>query len=358
MSRITFFTRLCILFSWASLIAAALWMTTIHISPRSQENTLQVYGWPEMFVPEVIEKFEKETGIKVKMHYYTTNEELFVTLKATKGKGYDLIIPSDYAVKMLIKEDLLQPIDKSMLNFLDHINPVLLNQDYDRENTYAIPYQWEVFGFGIDTDYAEKYSLSPSWKTIFSPENPNLKIAMVNDPIEAVTFAAYYLFGSPKTLTSRDTLKVRDLLETQKNWVEAYAGLRADYLLATKNCHIALCTSSYIFRSSTQNPHVKFVVPEEGSFMSIENMCIPKESTKESQIYELMNFLYKPENLGKDSSTFFTFPATVNTRPYLDVPPEYLDFLENSHLYAGKLYFIRYLMSEKETRKLWVDIKS
>jgi len=358
MNRSTFYIRLCILFSWIGLIFGTLWLTSIHISPKSEENTLQIYGWPEMFLPEVIEEFEKETGIKIRMHYYTTNEEMLVTLKATGGKGYDLIIPSDYAVGMLIKEDLLKPIDHRQLNFLDTLNPILLKHDYDPDNTYAIPYQWEVFGFGIDTDYFQQHDIKPSWQTIFSPQDPDFKLAMVNDPIEAVNFASYFLWGASPKLDEKKVRKVRDLLEEQKSWVEAYAGLRADYLLATKNCHVALCTSSYIFRSCTQYPHVKFVAPKEWTFISIENMCIPKESTKDNLVYEFLNFIYKPENLGRDSNFFYTFPATTNTTPYLDVPPDYLEFLENSHLFEGKLYFIRHLITEKEIRKIWVDIKS
>ncbi|CCB88707.1 extracellular solute-binding protein [Simkania negevensis] len=358
MKRSTLYIRLTILTCWIALIFGALWMTTIHISPKTDENTLNVYGWPEMFLPEVIDEFEKETGIKVRLHYYTTNEEMLVTMKATEGQGYDLILPSDYAVSMLIKEGLIKPLDHSQLNFLDTLNPILLKHDYDPENRYAIPYQWEVFGFGIDSDYFQDKNLDPSWNTIFDPEDPELKLAMVNDPIEAVNFAAYYLNGAAPHLDEKKTRKVRDLLEKQKSWVEAYAGLRADYLLATKNCHVALCTSSYIFRSSTQYPHVKFTAPKEWTFISIENMSIPKASTKDAQVYEFLNFIYKAENLGRDTNTFFRFPATTNTTPFLEVPSEFLIFLENSHLFEGKLYFIRHLIPEKEIRKIWVDVKS
>lgn len=358
MNLSSLYMRLFILFAWVALIFGTLWVATIRTPPKSEDHTIQVYGWPEMFHPDVIKAFEKETGFNVKLHCYTTNEEMLVTLKASDAKGYDLIIPSDYAVKMLIQEDLLKPLDHSQLSFLDTVNPLLLQQDYDPENTYSLPYQWEIFGFGIDADYFEKHNLEPTWKTIFDSKNADLKLAMVNDPIEALNFAAYYLFGNKPKLDAKKTLKVRDLLEKQKNWVEAYASLRADYLLATKNCHVALSTSSYIFRSSTQYPHVKFVVPDEWTFISIENMCIPKHSSKEAQVYEFLNFVYKPENLGKDINAFYTFPATTNTIPYLDAPPEYLQFLENAHLFEGKFYFIRHLISEKETRKLWVDIKS
>lgn len=353
-----FIIRFCILSLWIALIFGTLWMTTIQHSFTAKGNTLHIYGWPEMFLPEVLAQFEKETGIKVQMHYYTTNEEMLVKMKAKKDAGYDLIIPSDYAVNLLIKENLLKPIDHTKLNFFKMINPILLNQDYDPNNTYAIPYQWEMFGFGVDSHYFKMHELKPSWKMIFERSEPDLKLAMVNDPVEALNFATYYLYGSLPQLDDKQTRNVREILEKQKTWVEAYAGLRADYLLATKNCHLALSTSSYIFRSSTQYPHVQFIPPKEGTFITIENMCIPQSSKKETQIYEFLNFIFKPENLGLDSNHFFTFPATTNTTPYLEVPSEYLELLEKSYLLQGKLFFIRHLIPEKEARKIWVEVKS
>jgi spermidine/putrescine transport system substrate-binding protein len=359
MNRTTFYIRLMILLFWVMLIATLLWMTTIRLSPKSENNTLQIYGWSEIFLPEELEEFEKETGIKIRMHYYSTNEEMLVTLKATGGKGYDLVVPSDYAVSMLVKDDLIKPLDHSKLNFLHHLNPILLGHQYDPDNTYAIPYQWEIFGFGIDSDYFSKHTLTPSWDTIFNPKDSEFKLAMTNDPIEAVNFASYFLFGNSEELTGKQVRKVRDLLQKQKQWVEAYSGLRADYLLATRNCHLALSLSSFIFRSYEQYPHVKFVNPKDWTFVSIENMSIPKETTKDDQIYEFINFLYRPEKLGRNTSVYRTFPATTNTIPYLKKdPPEYIEILENSHLFRGKLYFIHHLIPEKEIRKIWVDVKS
>ena len=358
----TFYIRSIIIGSWTFLIFSLLFFKGKSLLPNLQENTLQIYAWPEMFLPEVLEQFEKETGIKTKIHYYTTNEEMLITLKATEGKGYDLIFPSDYAVQMLIKEDLLMPLNKNKLNYLDKINPILLGLDYDETNTYALPYEWEIFGFGINTDYFKKSPMTPSWDLVFNPKHSNLKLAMVNDCIEAFNFAAYYLFGTHPTMNLKKIASVQNLLLKQKNWIETYSspssGIRADYLLATKNCHVALSTSSYIFRCAYQYPHVKFIVPKEWTFISIENIAIPKHSKKEEKVYKFLNFVYKPENLGKDCSTYFVFPATTDTTPYLKVPPGYRDFLENSHLFEGKIHFIRHIIPEKKIREIWVKVKS
>ena len=354
----TWIIRLTIIILWIGCIFGVLWIATQTHTPQTEKNTLQVFAWSEMFVPEIIARFEKETGIKIKIHRYTTNEELLIKLKASQGKGYDLTNPSDYAVQILIKENLLKKIDHSKLDFLDQINPTICNYDYDPGNKYSIPYEWEVYCFGIDKTYFQNEMFNPSWSEVFSPPKKPYRIAMVNDPIEAVNFASFYLFGYKDKLNAEQTEKVHTLLNKQKKWVEAYAGLRADYLLTTKNCHVALCSSSYAFRAAKESPDIQFIIPKEGSFISIENMCIPIHSKKEDLVYKFLNYVYRPDNLGQDCSTYYNFPATMNTSPYLNVPQAFKDFLNNSENYAGKLHMIHHVIPEEQTRSIWIDIKS
>ncbi|MBF5059611.1 extracellular solute-binding protein [Candidatus Neptunochlamydia vexilliferae] len=345
-----------IIFMWIALIFGVLTFSKRESSSKKEEKTIDVFAWSEAFFPETIEAFTNETGINVRMHYYTSNEELLTKLRACKGKGYDLIIPSDYTVKILIDEEMLKPLDKSQLEFASHLNPVLLGRDYDPDNTYSLPYEWEIFGFGIDVDAFD--SPPTSWKELFSPSMEETKIAMTNDPIEAVNFAAYHLFGEDPTISDEGVYRISHLLKTQKKWVESYAGLRADYLLATKNCQIALSTGSFIFRSLDHSPHVKFVLPDDYTFISIENVCIPKYSEKEALTYLFLNKVYAPKAISKYCSTFYTFPATTNCYPLIEAPPYYMEILQDPEFHKRRLYFIRHLISEKEARTLWINVKS
>ena len=68
---------------------------------------------------------------------------------------------------------------------------------------------------------------------IFNPKNINYKITMNNDPIEAVEFAAFYLYGQTEHLDPDQAEHVKELLMQQKPWVTAYANFRGDYFLAT-----------------------------------------------------------------------------------------------------------------------------
>ena len=105
------FIRSGIILFWLCLIFCALYWPKWKILKYDQ-NTINVFVWGDILEPSIVSDFEKETGIKLNLSYYSSNEELIVKLKATRGEGYDLVIPSDYAVNILIKEDLLKKLNK------------------------------------------------------------------------------------------------------------------------------------------------------------------------------------------------------------------------------------------------------
>ncbi len=347
-------SRPLIILFWSALFFGALYFPKWEFLSLD-DNTLSIFTWGDILEPSVIEEFEKETGIKVHLNFYYSNEELAVKLKATGGEGYDLVIPSDYAVKILANEGLLKPLDKSKLDFWNNLNPHLLNRFFDPGNHYSIPFEWEMYGFGVNRDVLT--DIDPSWKLIFSPPN-DYTITMINDPIEAINFAAFYLFGPKTTLTPEETSGVKDLLIKQKRWVEAYTQNRGDYFLATKNCPLVLTTTPNASRSLIQFDFVDFVVPKEGTYISIENLCIPKASDKDELVYKLMNFLYTKESMKKHYKKFHFFPAIKTALRELEDNPRLKSLVDASEIPAEKTHFLHKLLSPRQTQELWIDVKN
>ena len=61
--------------------------------PSAQEKVVNVYNWSDYIDPTVLEKFTKETGIKVVYDTYDNNEIVETKLMAGKS-GYDIVVPS------------------------------------------------------------------------------------------------------------------------------------------------------------------------------------------------------------------------------------------------------------------------
>lgn len=350
----TVFVRVGMVFFWTALIFAILYWPELPYEKKS----LNVFTWGDILEPSVIAEFERKTGIKVHLNFFSSNEELIVKLKATHGEGYDLIIPSDYSVEILSKEKLLKTIDKSKLDFLSHLNPALLGHSFDPENQYSIPFEWELFVLGIDKNYFQTHPLDPSWKMIFDPKVVDYRIAMINDPVQTILMASFYLYETVEKLSPKQLQAVTNLLTQQKKWVTAYADFRGDYFLATKNCPIILSSSSYIWRTMRKFPFVGFVVPKEGSFVTIENFCIPAASNKDHLTYELINFLYQPQSMVIHYETYGIFPATLDVIPYLKLDNQTKELLNTSSETFKKLHFTRMITSQENIRDTWVQVKA
>lgn len=349
--------RLFIIAFWIILIFAALYFPSWELFPY-EEKSINIFTWGDILDPGVCAEFEKKTGIKIHLNYFSSNEELIVKLKATGGEGYDLVIPSDYAVPILQQADLLKTLDRSRMPFFQNINPKLLGHTFDPQNLYSIPFEWIVYGLGVNLNYFKDKPFTPSWKYIYDEHSIDYKIAMNNDPIEVVLLTSFYLFGQTNRINDQEFSAIRNLLFKQRKWVEAYVDFRGGYFLATGSCPIAVTTSDFLWRTRKLFPHIEFMIPEEGSFISIENFCIPKSSKKEYYIYQLLEFLYSNESLKTHYDTFGLFPATLSVIPQLDLENYHRRILNMPQEEFNKLHFFRNLLPQQKVRDLWVEVKS
>ena len=323
----------------------------------SEERTLNVFTWGDILHPEVIREFEKEKGVKVRLSYYSSNEELVVKMKATKGIGYDIIIPSDYAVKILEKENLLKKINKEKLSFWHTLDSKVLNHPFDPENNYSIPFEWEVFGIGYDKDFFA-HSQPPALYSDLFNHPLNYRIVMPSDPNEAVQIAAFSLFGPEVILSQSEKIAVTKALISQKKHVEAYANFRGDYFLATKNAAVVLASSSYIWRTQQKFSFIGFTVPSDYQFITIESICLPMETPREDLCYEFINYIFSENSIRKHFDTYGFFPARLMQPSELSSDPSKTALYTSLMDLQGSFYFFYPLLEPKELHEIWIELKS
>lgn len=351
----TLLKRLGILLFWAGLIFAALYFPQWKIF-QLEQRSLNVFAWGDIFDSEVIAEFERNSGIKVNLNYYSSNEELIVKLRATGGADYDLIVPSDHAVLQLANEGLLKPLDHTKFDFWEQLNPLLLNRNFDPGNHYSIPFEWELFGLGINSQFFKDKSFEPSWSLIF--KDRGYKVAMLNEPMQAVLIANLYLFGKMQHLEATQLTAIKKLLIAQKKWVEAYADFRGDYFLATGNCPVVVASSSYIWRARRLFPFIHFAIPKEGTLITIENLAIPIKSQKESLVYSFINALFRPDSIKRHFETYGFFPAALIEDDRLEMDPEMSELFHTPPKQFEQFYFFELLAPHQQVRDLWVELKT
>jgi len=345
--------RCLVLAFWLMLLYVFLFSPLL-LKRFKSERTLNIFTFPQLIDAEYVHKFEKETGIKLNINYYENNDELLVKMRKTKGKGYDIIIPSDYAVELLIKDGLLKKYDKSKLNFYHNIDKKFLGKYFDPDNNYSIPYLWETYKIGISKNYYKNVHPQASWKLIFDEHTAPQGIVMVNNPREAVLLAAFYLFGSIDNLDNKKLEKIKKLLIKQKKWVEVYSDLRSDFLLSSGTCPVSIGTSGEIWQAARWDEDIDFLIPKEGTFLLIDSIAISANSTKGDLVYTFINYLYRPDVMWHHVDKYSIFPVTTDV-PLSDM---FVESIERIWGDTKKLEFFRNVLSEEQVNTVWIELKS
>ena len=326
------------------------------ISYIYQDKSISILVWPEELDGEYLVDFERDTGIKVYINYLETNEELLVKLKATQGKGYDLVMLSDYAVELMIQEKLLQKIDKNKLKFWNMFNPALLHHYYDPFNDYAIPFYWNIYGIGVNKDYFCSQLPEPTWGWLFEKGKAPGSIGMTDDAREIVLIIAQYLFGTiENNYDNEKLLQIQQVLQNQKEWVEMYTEVRTAYLLESGTVPVSLTLMSEILRLKFSSSYpIDFIIPKEGSFVIIDNCSIPSGSTKQDYVYTFLNYLYSKKIMQKYVDKYGLFPVLKNIS--FKYNPIY--FNESILPYLGRLNFFKNVLNERTINNIWLAAMS
>lgn len=326
----------------------------------STRRSITLYTPREVFSAEKIKEFERLTGIRVKITYFNTNEEMFAKFKINRGAGYDIVVPSDYMVELLVKEKLLLPLDHSKISNFPHLDRRLMNKFYDRENKFSLPVCWIPYGIGFNRAFFD-FDNNTSWDVVFDKEvlkkYGDHKISMLDDTKEAVLIAAIYLFGRVENLTSNELEKVKDLLMKQKSMVEAYSEAGAKYLLMSNIVPLAVIPAGRI-KEMEDLEHYGFVIPKEGSLVDIMNVAIPATSKKSELAHEFIDFLVSAETSACAFNEISCNPS--NTKAYSLVDPKYGEnkaFFPDDETFE-RLFIINNQIDPQVLEKLWFLIKS
>lgn len=328
-------------------------------SPKHDLPPLNVFVWGDMMPIDLEKRFEKETGIKLQLHLFNTNEELLSKLRNTKGRGYDVLFASDYAIPILAEEGFIKPLHKERLSYYEDLDPLLLGHSYDPDNFYSIPFAWETVGFAFDSSVLP-VSKTFSLDMLFPASPPPYKLLMTPDLVEAVNLASFALFGKKECLNQEEKELVQNLLKKQSLSIEAYSDyLRTKYLLTTKNSPLAVMRSPLYLDIAADNPDIRLALPKETTFVSIENIALASSCKNEKAAYTFIEFINRRDVLKDVMQRGPFFVARKDCPPYVDAHyhDKHQALLKEIHS-RQDLTFFSYLISPREMQEVWLNAKT
>lgn len=242
------------------------------------------------------EYFLQKFGKRVKVNYstYATNEDMYSKLSSGAG-SYDIVIPSDYMIDKMIKEDMLIPFGADSIENYKNISDEFKNLYYDPQNRYSVPYTYGMLGIIYNSALVDEQDVADeSWGLLWN-EKYKGKILQFNNPRDAFGSAMYYKGIDVNSTDKSDWDAALTLLSNQKPLIQAYVNDEIFNKMATASAAIAPYFAGDFITMASENEDLRFYYPKEGSNLFVDAMCIPKSSKNIDVAKEYINFMLSPE---------------------------------------------------------------
>ena len=302
---------------------------------KPDERHLNIYIWTNYLPQDVVADFEKRTGIDVRVDTYDSNETILAKLQSGVA-DYDIVVPSDYMVKVMIPQKLLREIDRSLLSGIANLDPRLLDQQFDPGNRHSVPYLWGTTGIGYDkTKVAAPIE---SWEALFDPRHAG-RILMLDDEREAFGVALRLMKRSINETDPAVLRQAAERLKQQKKLVRTYNSSDFANLLAAGDVDVAQGFNGELAEVvAVSQGRLAYVVPKEGGTLWIDSLAIPASAQNVDAAYEFMAFVLEPEiaarivndvhYAGANRAALPKIDAAIRDNPAIYPPREVLDRCE------------------------------
>jgi spermidine/putrescine-binding protein len=293
-------------------------------SRPGQQVTLHYFTWSDYVSQDLVEEFERQRGVSVVIDTFSSNEELLAKLQGG-ASGYDVTVPSDFMVSIMIQQGLLSQLDLTAIPNLEFLEPHLQHPAFDPTHRYSVPYLWGTVGIGYDAD---KVTPPPeSWDALWDPRFKG-KISMLNDQREVFGAVLRSMGRSMNTTDPAVIEAAKRKLIAQKPLVRTYASEHYDQLLASGDVLLAHGWGGPVARAMADRPSLRYVVPKEGGTIWADCLVVLRSSPHQRLAMDFVNFLIDAKVAARTSERLLFASANREARRF--VPPT---VLENPAIY-------------------------
>ena len=305
--------------------------------PGQIDGDLALYNWAEYIDEEQLFAFAEEHGISASIDSYDSNEAM-QPIVSEGNSGFDVIVPSDYMVSVMIAAGSLMPLNYDAIPNSANLMSDMQNLYSDPDGAYSLPYQWGTTGIAVNTE-AIGEDFPRTWGLIFDPAisgDFDGQIQLLNDPRETMGAALHYLGYSNNTTNMDELNEARDLVAATASRLAAFNTDSADEFLTSGETVIAHGYSGDMFVQAleTENPaQYVYFVPEEGGTLWIDNFSIAHDAPHPCTAHTFINWMYSGEQGA--ALTNWNYYNTPNEAavPFLD--EDLLDFVNDPNVLAG-----------------------
>ncbi len=297
------------------ILAAILIISPAFININQEKKILKVYNAGEYILKDLLTEFEDEFDCEVVYETFDSNESMYT--KVSSGEVYDIIIPSDYMVDRMIKEEYLQKIDWDLIPNRKNIMPEVQNKEFDPDNEYTASYFWGSVGILYNKNVIDPEDLNEGWEILRNPKYKN-DIYMYDSERDAFMIALKALGYSMNTEDTKELYDAYNWLVEQRQLVSPiYAGDDVIDSMISGNKSMAIVYSGDAAYIMSENPELSYFTPEQGTNIWFDSMVITNNCTNIELAHEFINFMLDEENAIRNSEEVGYTSGVKNAFDYM-----------------------------------------
>ncbi len=324
---------------------------------KNYSEEISFFNYGENIDEETIKEFEKTYGIKVNMETFDDMETMYQKVN-NSDVSYDVVLVSDSLMPRMIKNNLIQKLNKDNIPNISQIDEEYLNLDMDPGNKYSVPYMFGTVGLIYNKDVVKEKV--DSWDILWDEKYKN-KIFMFDTYRDTMGVALKKLGYSLNSENPKEIEEAKNLLLEQRKLVDPVYGVdNGTTMIPSGESDINMIWSGEGLNLQDENPNLVYVVPKEGANFWIDSLCISSNAKNVSGAEKFINFVSDKESALRIADEIgYTTP---NKEARLQQPEEVRN---NPNAYMPKEIMDRceiYVDLPKDIKKLydnaWVEIKS
>ena len=276
-----FYRLLCVVAVLALLLAAC------GTSSQQTSKVLNLYAWSDYIPQQMLVDFQTKYGITVNYDTYSSNEEMLAKIQAG-ASGYDIVVPSDYTVAIMVKQGMLEQLDRSKLSNFANIDKRFTNQYYDLGNKYTVPYQWGTTALVYDKT---KVPFEPkSWSDLWDPQFKG-HLVVLDDEREMTGMALQTLKYDKNSTDPMQLDQAKQKLLDLKPNILLFNSDDPESSLVTGETWAGLVYNGNASLAYKSDPNIVYICPTEGCGLWFDNLAVPKGAPHFDAAMLFLNFV-------------------------------------------------------------------
>lgn len=263
---------------------------------KGNSTVLRIYTWADYLDPDLAAAFEKEHSCKIQIDTFDSNEAMYAKLSAG-ATGYDILMPSSYMVKTLVRENKLLSLDHAKLPNLKHVDASYLRSALDPKMSHSVPYMMAPTCLAW---LGEKVPNAEASYKMLDREDLKGRITLLDDMREVLGAALRSLGFSINTKVAAQLAQARDVVKRWKKNIAKFDNEQYKSGIASGEFHLVQGYAGDLLQVADENEDIVVKIPVEGTAISCDDLCIPQDAKSVDLAHRFINFVTEPANAAKN----------------------------------------------------------